>query len=40
MRDSMAQQKGHAQWLWTKTTQIEKGWRKGDDQGSSDRISF
>ena len=33
MRDSTAQQKRHAQWLWTKTAEIEKGWRKGEDQG-------
>ena len=26
MQDSTAQQKRHAPWLWTKTTEIEKGW--------------
>ena len=40
MRDSTAQQKGHAQWLWTRTSQIEKEWRKGEDQGRFDRISL
>ena len=30
MWDSVAQQKRYAQWLWTKTTEIEKGWCKGE----------
>jgi len=33
MCDSMAQQTRHAPWFWTRTTETEKGWRKGEDQG-------
>jgi len=40
MRDSTAQQKGDALWLWTKTTEIEKGWHKGEDEGMFDCISL
>jgi len=40
MRDSMAQQKGHAPWLGTKTTVIDKGWRKGEDQRRFHRIGL
>ena len=40
MRVSTAQQKRHAPWLWTKTTEIEKGWGKGENQGRFDRISL
>jgi len=36
----MAQQKGDVLWLWTKTTEIEKGWSKGEDQGRFDCISL
>ena len=38
MWDSAAQQKRNAPWLWTKTTEIEKGWHKGEKQGRYYRI--
>ena len=40
MRDSAAQQKRHAPWLWTKTGEIKKGWHKGEDMGRFDCISL
>ena len=40
MRDSTAQHTRHALWFWTKTTEIEKGWRKGEDQRRFDHISL
>ena len=32
--------RGHAPWLWTKATETEKGWCKGENQGRFERISL
>jgi len=36
----MVQRTRHASWLWTRWTEIEKGWHKGEDQGRCDCISL
>ena len=40
MRHSTAQPKRYALWLWTTTTETEKGLHRGEDQGRFDCISL